>query len=80
MALQITERTVRMSLASEVLGEEALSTQGGSPEFDKDKKDDDEDSQPPPFRPPPPMWNGPERPKPLPWDGGGGKRRNLIGS
>ena len=80
LALQITERTVRMSLASEVLGEEALSTQGGSPEFDKDKKDDDEDSQPPPFRPPPPMWNGPERPKPLPWDGGGGKRRNLIGS
>lgn len=76
LALQVTERSVRLALASEVVGEGALSS-GQASDFEADKK---EQSPPPPPPPPPPQWNGPKRAAPLPWDGsgGGGRRRMQV--
>ena len=77
IALQIVERTIRMTLIEQEKNEQGLSTgQGG---FQKEKEDEEEDDFPPP-PPPRPMWNGPERPPPIAWDsgGGGGGRRQQI--
>ena len=78
IALQITERAIRMTLMSQEHDEQGLSASKGG--FQKEKEDDeeDEDDFPPPPRPKP-MWNGPARPAPIAWDGGGGNgRRERI--
>ena len=76
LALQITEKAVRLSLASDMIGSGSL-TNGDAGEFDKDEKKEESPPSPPP---PPPMWNGPKRAAPLPWDGsgGGGRSRGRI--
>ena len=76
IALQIVERTVRMTLMEQEKNEKGLSASKGDG-FQKEKEDPEDDPPPPP-PPPPPMWNGPERPPPIAWDSGGGGRRQQI--
>ena len=79
VALQITERAIRMTLANIEKEEDGLSASKG--DFQKEKEDDEEEDEMPPPPPPrpKPMWNGPERPPPIAWDGGGaGGRRDRI--
>jgi len=73
IALQIVERTVRMTLMEQEKNVKGLSANKGDG-FQKEEEDP-EDVPPPP---PPPMWNGPERPPPIAWDSGGGSRRQQI--
>ena len=75
VALQITERAIRMTLANIAQEENGLSASKG--EFQKEKEEEEEMPPPPPPRPKP-MWNGPERPPPIAWDSGGGGRRQQI--
>ncbi len=72
LALQITERVIRLSLAYEMNGDAAIVDIDGvngaydKYEFDKASQSSHRNKQPPP------MWNGPTRKAPLPWDGSGG--------
>ena len=68
LALQITERAIRLALSHDMLGDNAVSANGEAA-FDKHKDEPKRESRKP-------MWNGPTRKAPLPWDGSGGKGRN----
>lgn len=68
VALELLERTVRLTLADRAsnssLVEAGDASDGG---YEKDRPEREEE------RPPAePLWNGPKRRDPLPWGGGGG--------
>ena len=73
VALQITERAIRLSLSHDMLGNDAIIESNAiNSEYDKDNTDKKSSLFPPRS---PPMWNGPTRKAPLPWDGSGGNAR-----
>ena len=87
LALELTERLVRLALAAPANATEgdensvALSEEERELKFERDPTN--APPPPPPSGPPPrprPMWNGPKRPDPLPWDGSNrGKQLPALG-
>lgn len=76
IALELTERAVRLALSQDMVGDTAVS--GGRSEYSADEKD--EDTPPPPPPPPRPMWSGPARRQAVAWDNGGGRgQRGMLG-
>jgi hypothetical protein len=67
VALELLERTIRLSLADRLSNSTDADDKPDSL-YEKDKPDKKDDPPPPPE----PMWNGPKRRDPLPWGGGGG--------
>jgi len=70
IALELLERTIRLTLADRVSNSTLVEAGdlSGDSAYEKDRPEKEEEDRPPAE----PLWNGPKRRDPLPWGGGGG--------